>query len=74
MKTAIILATLLLSGCASTSPEVQKSLSKDHTMEKIAKTALINEMLNSPDPHVRSKGASIAEQFLVEPKKNWFGF
>lgn len=74
MKTAIILATLLLSGCAATSPEVQKSLSKDQTMEKIAKTALINEMLNSPDPHVRSKGASIAEQFLVEPKKNWFGF
>jgi hypothetical protein len=31
-------------------------------------------MLNSPDPHVRSKGAAIAEKFLTEPKKNFFGF
>jgi uncharacterized protein YcfL len=73
MKTAIIISVLLLTGCAS-NPEVQKSVSRDKTMDKMAKTALINEMLNSPDPHVRSKGASIAEQFLVEPKKNWFGF
>jgi hypothetical protein len=73
MKTAIIISVLLLTGCAS-NPEVQKSVSRDQTMDKMAKTALINEMLNSPDPHVRSKGASIAEQFLVEPKKNWFGF
>ena len=43
-------------------------------MDKMAKTALINEMLSSPDPHVRSKGAAIAEKFLVEPKKNIFGF
>jgi hypothetical protein len=43
-------------------------------MDKMAKTALINEMLNSPDPHVRSKGAAIAEKFLTEPKKNFFGF
>ena len=43
-------------------------------MEKMAKTALINEMLNSPDPHVRAKGAQIAEKFLIEPKKNIFGF
>jgi hypothetical protein len=49
-------------------------LSRDQTMEKMAKTALINEMLNSPDPHVRAKGASIAEKFLTEPKKNIFGF
>ena len=73
MKTVIIISALLLTGCAS-NPEVQKSVSRDQTMDKMAKTALINEMLNSPDPHVRSKGASIAEQFLVEPKKNWFGF
>lgn len=73
MKTAIIISVLLLTGCAS-NPEVQKSVSRDQTMDKMAKAALINEMLNSPDPHVRSKGASIAEQFLVEPKKNWFGF
>ena len=75
MKIAISVAVLLLSGCAITSnPEVEKSTSRDRTMDKMAKTALINEMLNSPDPHVRSKGASIAEQFVVEPKKNWFSF
>ena len=73
MKIALIILAALLTGCA-TNPEVQKSLSRDQTMDKMAKTALINEMLNSPDPLVRSKGASIAEQFLVEPKKNIFGF
>jgi PBP1b-binding outer membrane lipoprotein LpoB len=73
MKFSICIVALLLTGCA-TNPEVQKSLSKDQTMEKMAKTALINEMLTSPDPHVRAKGAAIAEKFLIEPKKNIFGF
>jgi outer membrane murein-binding lipoprotein Lpp len=73
MKIALIIASLLLAGCA-TNPEVQKSVSKDQTMDKLAKAALINEMLTSPDPHVRAKGAAIAEKFLVEPKKNIFGF
>jgi hypothetical protein len=31
-------------------------------------------MLTSPDAHVRAKGAAIAEKFLIEPKKNIFGF
>jgi PBP1b-binding outer membrane lipoprotein LpoB len=74
MKIAIIISALLLSGCAITNSEVNKSLSRDQTMEKMAKTALINEMLNSTDPHVRAKGAAIAEKFLIEPKKNIFGF
>lgn len=74
MKIAMIIASVMLTGCAVTNPEVQKSLSKDQTMDKMAKTALINEMLNSPDPIVRAKGASIAEKFLIEPKKNLFGF
>jgi hypothetical protein len=43
-------------------------------MEQMAKAALINDMLNSPDAHIRAKGAAIAEKFLVEPKKNIFGF
>ena len=73
MKIALIIAAMLLSGCA-TNPEVQKSISKDQTMDKMAKAALINEMLVSPDAHVRAKGAAIAEKFLVEPKKNIFGF
>jgi starvation-inducible outer membrane lipoprotein len=73
MKTTLIIAALLLTGCA-TNPDVQKSVSRDQTMDKMAKAALINEMLNSPDAHVRAKGAAIAEKFLTEPKKNLFGF
>jgi hypothetical protein len=73
MRIALIISLVLLTGCA-TNLEVQKSVSRDQTMDKMAKTALINEMLNSPDPHVRAKGASIAEKFLTEPKKNLFGF
>jgi PBP1b-binding outer membrane lipoprotein LpoB len=69
-----VLLALMLTGCASFNPEVEKATSRDKTMEQMAKTALINEMLNSPDPHVRAKGASIAEKFLTEPKKNIFGF
>ena len=64
---------MLLAGCA-TNPEVEKSISRDQTMDRMAKTALINEMLNSPDPIVRAKGAAIAEKFVIEPKKNIFGF
>jgi len=75
MKIAIALALVLLSGCASLSnPDVEKSVSRDKTMEQMAKAALINDMLHSPDPHIRAKGASIAEKFLTEPKKNIFGF
>jgi hypothetical protein len=75
MKIAIGVVVILLSGCAVMSnPEVEKSLSRDKTMEQMARAALINDMLNSPDAHVRAKGAAIAEKFLTEPKKNIFGF
>ena len=75
MKIILIISALLLSGCASMSnPEVEKSLSRDKTMEKMAQAALINDMLNSPDPAIRYKGALIAEKFLTESKKNIFGF
>ena len=73
MRITIVIASIVLAGCA-TNPEVQKSISKDQTMDRMAKAALINEMLVSPDPHVRSKGAAIAEKFLTEPKRNLFGF
>jgi hypothetical protein len=73
MKIALIIASIALAGCA-TNPEVQKSISKDQTMDRMAKAALINEMLVSPDAHVRAKGAAIAEKFLTEPKRNLFGF
>lgn len=73
MKIALIIVSVLLAGCA-TNPEVQKSISKDQTMDRMAKVALINEMLINPDAHVRAKGAAIAEKFLIEPKKNIFGF
>jgi cytochrome c556 len=75
MKIAVVIMAAMLSGCAVMSnPEVQKSVSRDKTMEQMARAALINDMLNSPDPHVRAKGAAIAEKFLTEPKKNLFGF
>jgi hypothetical protein len=75
MKSVIVIATLLLSGCAVMSnPDVEKSVSRDKTMEQMAKAALINDMLNSPDPHIRAKGAAIAEKFLTKPKQNLFGF
>ena len=73
MRITIVIASIVLAGCA-TNPEVQKSISKDQPMDRMAKAALINEMLVSPDPHVRSKGAAIAEKFLTEPKRNIFGF
>lgn len=75
MKIAVVIVAVMLSGCAVMSnPEVQKSVSRDKTMEQMARAALINDMLNSPDAHVRAKGAAIAEKFLIEPKKNLFGF
>ena len=75
MKILIGIIVVLLTGCAITSnPDVEKSVSRDKTMEQMAKAALINDMLHSPDPHIRAKGAIIAEKFLTEPKKNLFGF
>jgi PBP1b-binding outer membrane lipoprotein LpoB len=72
MKTLLLASVLILAGCA-TNPEVEKSISRDQTMSNMAKTALINEMLNSPDPHVRSKGAEAATQF-INPKKSILPF
>jgi hypothetical protein len=75
MKIAIVIIAAMLSGCAvMPNPDVEKSVSRDKTMEQMARAALINDMLNSPDAHVRAKGASIAEKFLTEPKRNIFGF
>ena len=75
MKIIIGVIVVLLTGCAITSnPDVEKSVSRDKTMEQMAKAALINDMLRSPDPAIRYKGAEIAEKFLIEPKKNIFGF
>jgi PBP1b-binding outer membrane lipoprotein LpoB len=72
MKSILIIA-LLLSGCASFSPDAEKSISRDKTMDVMAKTALINEMLASPDSAVRLEGTRIAKDFII-PKKNIFGF
>ncbi len=75
MKILALITALFLSGCAiMSSPDVEKAVSRDKTMEQMAKAALINDMLNSPDPHIRAKGAIIAEKFLTEPKRNLFGF
>jgi PBP1b-binding outer membrane lipoprotein LpoB len=72
MKSIIIITALLLTGCA-TNPDVEKSVSRDKTMNDMAKTALINEMLNSRDPAVRLEGARIAKDF-VAPKRRLFDF
>ena len=68
----ILIFALLLTGCA-TNPDVEKSVSRDKTMNDMAKTAPINEMLNSPDPAVRLEGARIAKEFIA-PKKKLFDF
>jgi PBP1b-binding outer membrane lipoprotein LpoB len=72
MKTVLAI-TLFLTGCSTFNPDVEKSISRDKTMDSVAKSALINEMLTSPDPAVRLEGARIAKDFIV-PKKNIFGF
>lgn len=68
---AVLVISLLLAGCAS--PDLEKSISRDRTMSDLAKTALINEMLNSPDPAVRLEGSRIAKEFVV-PKRRLFDF
>lgn len=70
MKNILIIVTVLLVGCASPNTE---SISRDRTMADMAKTALLNEMLNSPDPAVRLEGARIAKDFVV-PKRRFFDF
>lgn len=66
----LLLAVVFLAGCAS-SPDVEKSMSRDKTMSNMAKMALIKEMLESPDPAVRLEGSRIAKEF-VNPKKGFF--
>jgi len=73
MKLAILSLVIVLVGCASTNPDIEKSVSRDKTMDRMAKIALINEMLQSPDPIVRAKAAEIADKFVNE-KKSLFGF
>ncbi len=71
MKTVLVISSLLLLvGCASPNTE---SISRDRTMTDMAKTALINEMINSPDPHVRARGAEAASTF-INPKKSILPF
>ena len=72
MKIILLAVALFLTGCA-TNPDLNKSISRDRTMEHMAKSALINEMLTSPDPSVRLEGARIAKDF-VAPKRRFFDF
>lgn len=76
MKHALIAMTILLAGCATVAPDTEKSMSRDKTMERMAKIALINEMLSSPDPSVRLEGSRIAKEFIIETekKKGFFDF
>jgi len=70
MKLILIITALLLAGCASPNTD---SVSRDRTMSDMARTALINEMLNNTDPAVRIEGARIAKDFVV-PKRRFFDF
>jgi uncharacterized protein YcfL len=74
IKTVLVIVSLtVLTGCAATVPDA--NVSRDQTMESMAKIALINEMLNSPDPVIRARAAEIAERYVTkEKKKNLFGF
>ena len=75
MKLLAISIVLFLAGCATTNPDVEKSLSRDETLVRAAKIALINEMLASPDPIVRAKAAEIADKFINgKEKKSLFNF
>ena len=71
---ALIFTALLLTGCATTDPDVIKSTSRDKTAEQMAKAALIGEMLKSSDPLVRAKGAKAAAEFVKKEKKSIFDF
>ena len=75
MKLLALSIVLFLAGCATTNPDVEKSLSRDETLVRAAKIALINEMLTSPDPIVRAKAAEIADKFINgKEKKSLFNF
>ena len=75
MKLSVLVVALFLTGCATTNPDVEKSLSRDETLVRAAKIALINEMLTSPDPIVRAKAAEIADKFINgKEKKSLFNF
>jgi hypothetical protein len=64
MRVILVITLLLLAGCA-TNPDVEKSMSRDKTMNDMTKTALIKEMLDSSDPAVRLEGARIAKEFII---------
>ena len=72
MKLVNLLFVVLLTGCASTDPDVVKSTSRDRTAEQMAKAALIGEMLKSEDPLVRAKGAEAAAEFVKKEKRSIF--
>jgi hypothetical protein len=75
MRLLALSIVLFLAGCATTNPDVEKSLSRDETLVRAAKIALINEMLTSPDPIVRAKAAEIADKFINgKEKKSLFNF
>jgi len=69
---SLLLSVLVLTGCATADPDVIKSASRDKTMENMARAALIDNMLRSQDPVVRSKGADAAAEFVKKEKRSFF--
>lgn len=72
--TRIILVAALLTGCATSDPDVVRSQSRDRTAENMAKAALIGAMLQSDDPVVRAKGADAASEFVKKEKRSIFDY
>ena len=85
MKYFILLASLMISGCASKDysvyVEAQKAISRDITVTETTRMLAISEMLKSPDPSVRQNGTLLLQQLqqsrqpiVIELPKNIFGF
>ena len=87
MKTAIIVFTLMLTGCAYLGPkdynnyvDASKSISKDNTVAQTACWNAITEIAKGGDQGAKVGAIALAEKCknetlkLEAPKKNWLGF
>jgi PBP1b-binding outer membrane lipoprotein LpoB len=83
----ILLLTLLLAGCATTSDyqtyvDTQKALNKDYTMAELARIAALTEIVkDSQDPNVKIQAIRALQEIQrskkplqIQPNKGIFGF
>lgn len=87
MKVAVILTTLLLVGCSTTSNyqtyvETQRALNKDYTMAELARIAALTEIVkDSQDSKVRIQAIRALQEIQrtkkpleIQQSKGLFGF